>query len=146
MYEANDPQQQQPISLPVPPPPAPLPPSVGALPTAVPTLGYALPGSIEPYASARGRANWAVGILTAWIVVSLLSLLSGYWQLGLLHRIEAGDEIMQEEVSANDLREAAVSWVGVALYIASVVVFLMWLHRARKNLEPLGALARILHQ
>jgi hypothetical protein len=134
VYEINDPRQQ-PISA----PPPPLPP-IAALPHAVPTLGYALPGSIEPFSSARSRANWVVGLLTAWILVNLLSLLSGYWQLGLLHRIEAGDELTQEEVSANDLREAAVSWVAVAVYLATVVAFLMWLHRARKNLEPLGAL------
>jgi hypothetical protein len=109
---------------------------------APPALGYAMPGAvqIQPYRSARPRANWVVGLLAFWIVLGLISLLSSFMQLQLLNRVEAGEEISTEEANANDTREAVIGIAQIGLYVATVVVYLMWLHRARKNLEPLGAL------
>lgn len=123
----SDQLQQYPAS----PPPAPPAPPL--------SLSYALPGAIHPYVSPRARANWTVGLLAVWVVLTTISLVSSVWQLQLLNRMEAEEEVTQEEISANDLRESAIGLAQLPLYFATVVVYLMWLFRVRKNLEPLGA-------
>jgi hypothetical protein len=125
MYEVNE------------PPPSPSMPPPVAPPAQV--LTYALPGSITPFLPPRPRANMAIAFLGAWLIVSLVSMLSSYWQLELLQRVEGGATVTQEEANGNDRRETLVGVVAIVVYIAIVVFFLRWLHLARKNLDSLGA-------
>jgi hypothetical protein len=103
----------------------------------------------EPYRSAGTLARVVTLLLVAYIVAALLSIGSGYMQLGLLERAggghtdfesvtEAHEPISDEEAEANDLRELVVGLLLLAVFLFNVVAFLIWLHRAYSNLTALG--------
>jgi hypothetical protein len=105
----------------------------------------------EPYRSARTLARVVVLLLAAYVVAALLSMGSGYLQLRLLERAGGGhtevesiieghadEQITDAEAEANDQREAVTALLLVAVFVANVVVFLLWLHRSYSNLPALG--------
>ena len=94
--------------------------------------------STIPYRSGHWRARVTIILLAATIVLSLVNVISGYLQINLLSDAVAGVEISEERVTLNDLREMAVALLSVLVYIATVVAFSMWIHRAYSNLPALG--------
>ncbi len=100
---------------------------------------YARPLGGSPYQSPRTRANWTVGLLVATCVVSGFVLLSMLEVLGMARQVVAG-----QYVSDADWNEAISNVDGLlalsfALLIATATAFLLWVHRASKNLVSLGA-------
>ena len=100
---------------------------------------YARPLGGSPYQSPRTRANWTVGLLVATCVVSGFVLLSMLDVLGMARQVVAG-----QYVSDADWNEAISNVDGLlalsfALLIATATAFLLWVHRASKNLVSLGA-------
>src|SRR5204863_10134970 len=49
------------------------------------------------------------------------------------------DEIFDDEVDGNDLRQAVVSFASFGLRLLTVVVFAIWIVRAQRNVRALGA-------
>ena len=100
---------------------------------------YARPLGGSPYQSPRTRANWTVGLLVATCVVSGFVLLSMLDVLGMARQVVAG-----QYVSDADWNEAISNVDGLlalsfALLIATATAFLLWVHRASKNLVSLEA-------
>ncbi len=93
---------------------------------------------ISTYASAEGRGRWVSYLLTATIVVAVLSILSNYMQINLLSRAASGELIGDGEATANDNRQVVVSIAQFLLYFSTGILFLMWFHRAHRNLPSLG--------
>jgi amino acid transporter len=95
--------------------------------------------TIPQFISGRIRARRVVILFWVTIGLSLVSLLSNSSQVQLLRRIEAREAFTQDEATANDRRQQLIAIAEVAALVATVVTFLMWMHRAYKNLPALGS-------
>src|SRR5689334_7274535 len=91
-----------------------------------------------PFSSLDRSGRWTIGLLLAVVVLSVGSIMSELQQVDLLTRISTSDFTMSE-VTSNDSRQFAVLVAKLALLVATAVAFLIWFHRAHKNLPALGA-------
>ncbi|HEX6184113.1 MAG TPA: DUF4328 domain-containing protein [Pyrinomonadaceae bacterium] len=91
----------------------------------------------KPFVSAHGRAQVVVFLFLAYIAVSLFSVFSNLLQISFLSGALAGS-VSEEGAEMNDMRQAAVALIHIVVYIALAISFLLWLHRAAKNLPALG--------
>jgi hypothetical protein len=89
------------------------------------------------YQSPVRRKNWTIGFLIAGILLAVISLVVTNAEDELIDRLLAGERVSDSEIDDNDLLVLSVAMVGVVLYIATVVVFSMWIHRVSANLKPL---------
>ncbi len=94
--------------------------------------------STTPYRSGHLLAQVTVLLLAANVVLSLVTVVSDYFQVNLINEALAGVEISEERATMNDLRVRAVAILKFVTYIATVVAFLMWIHRAYSNIPALG--------
>lgn len=96
------------------------------------------PYQYRPYVSAHGRARIVVILLIVGAVISLLVIPSHLLDLYVLPFAD------DQEISDNPLGFLALALTGVlglatfAVYIATVIVFLMWLYRASNNVSAFG--------
>ncbi|MBN1910486.1 MAG: DUF4328 domain-containing protein [Pirellulales bacterium] len=90
-----------------------------------------------PYASASARAKWTNVIMAGILIASFLIIGSTLMQVSLLERMKVGNFDLSEPES-NDMRQQAIGIIRIVLGLASVVAFLMWFHRAHRNLPSLG--------
>lgn len=90
----------------------------------------------EPFRSGHTRAVAATFLLAASMVVTLLSAFAT------LAKIATGEPSSlpnaEGDVSIFDFVELGVGLIHIVVFIATVIVFCMWLHRAYKNLTALG--------
>jgi hypothetical protein len=93
----------------------------------------------KPYAPARLRALIAILLLAAGAATSVLSMIVSGALVGTLG--DAGDLNAPYEFgeSVPELLYVGVSLLQLLIFIATAVAFLMWLHRAYRNLPALGA-------
>lgn len=94
--------------------------------------------SSHPYVSAHGRARVVIFLFLAYVAVSLFSVVSNLLQISFLSDALAGGAVSEEGAEMNDLRQGAAAMLHLAVYLALAVTFLLWLHRASKNLPALG--------
>ncbi|MGY6649728.1 DUF4328 domain-containing protein [Wenyingzhuangia sp. IMCC45574] len=75
-----------------------------------------------------------------WVVIGLtvVGIVSSYFELDLLERLEAGEEIDNAVLLANDSRQMVIGLIESVMRIISIVVFLCWFRRAYGNLHRLG--------
>lgn len=96
------------------------------------------------YVSPRGRASLATIALGALIVISAVGIVSTFQEITLLQDIADGayanvsDAEFYAVADANDSRQAIVGLLYLAIYLVTVVVFLMWQYRVRKNADDIG--------
>lgn len=91
-----------------------------------------------PFVSGHGRAQVVVFLFLVFIAVAAFSVFSNALQLSFLSgAVEAGGA-SQEALEMNDTRQAAVGVIHLAVRLALVVAFLLWLHRASGNMAALG--------
>jgi hypothetical protein len=90
------------------------------------------------YFSPQFKGKLVIIALAVGILVDLVSVWSGWMEIGLLERIAIGS-FTEAEAEANDLRQSMIGIGQIAVYAATVVLFLFWIHRAHKNLAALGA-------
>jgi len=99
------------------------------------------------YVPCRRRAQWAMGFMLVLILLAAVAIVSGEMQAGLLDRfarVADGTEpydkqAIAAEAESNDLRQQVIGISQTALAVVMIVFFLRWVHRAHKNLRPLGA-------
>jgi hypothetical protein len=84
-------------------------------------------------------ANWVYGIFILLAILNVIAVISGYSQAELLNRAISGETITVAEATSNDSRQALIGFGQTALYIVVAVLFLIWIHRAYKNLTSLNA-------
>lgn len=75
-----------------------------------------------------------------WILTGLtvIGIVSGYFELEILKNAQQGEFISDEEANASDIRQMIIGLLQTGLYIASIVVFLNWFRRAYGNLHRIG--------
>lgn len=95
--------------------------------------------TIKPYESGHTRALLTSIFLGGGILLSLIGIISALMQIDLLTRALSGQGITSAEADANDAREMLIAVVQILNYIITVIFFLMWFHRAHRNLPALGA-------
>jgi Domain of unknown function (DUF4328) len=81
------------------------------------------------------RAKNAITLI--WIVLTLeiISLISEYFQYGLLQNAQNGIEISIEVADANDMRQRIIGILYLIALIVSAVTFIQWFRRAYYNLQ-----------
>ncbi len=103
----------------------------------LPYPDYAL--KTATFASGHARARIVVWLLTALIVVNLIHIGSEILQLNYLSRILTHEIVTRDERLSNAYRILGVAFLYFVIYIPTVILFLMWVHRAYKNLPALKA-------
>ena len=114
----------------------------GAPPPTTPAAGGLT--STTPYRSGHLRAQVAVFLLGVSIVTALFAPLVSYMQVAFPDALAGGD-VPDAEAGTGDTTTPVVGLLMVAaglsmiaVFIATVVAFAMWLHRAYANLPALG--------
>lgn len=105
-------------------------------PSDVPTLPSGPQGI---YRSPKARSTWALVLFAVHVLVIVISFASTVAEINLLQRMVDGEFVTQQELIANDDRQAAIGFMVLVAAIALVVAFSMWVHRASKNLRALNA-------
>ena len=98
-----------------------------------PPLGHG-----EPYRPLSRRAQIVTILLIIGIGATIVSIVSGAWERTLLEDVRDGELITQQQADDSDRRQLIVSLVDGTVYIAITVFFLLWFHRAYRNLPALG--------
>jgi hypothetical protein len=96
-------------------------------------------GEQKQFVSINRLTQWVFGIFVALAILNIIAVVSGYTQAELLNRAISGGIITTSEATANDSRQALIGFAQFALYIASGIVFFIWIHRAHRNLPSLYA-------
>jgi hypothetical protein len=91
------------------------------------------------FVSGHSRAQVAVGLLYANIALSALSLILSLVQIFILPGTQTADLIQLGELTWFDVLMVINGLLQFFVFIGAAVSFLMWLHRANRNLSPLGA-------
>lgn len=94
---------------------------------------------IPPYVSVTGRAQWAIILFIATIILALYGVISTYSQINLLNDIAAGRKIAMAQAQVNDSRQEIIAVIQIVIFVITGIFFLMWFYRAHKNLEALGS-------
>lgn len=87
-----------------------------------------------PFRSGHGRATSVVLLLAAGIAVYAVSALSTAVKI----LSGAAAQLPSEELTVFDLVDLGVGLINVVVFLATVVLFCMWLYRAYQNLPALG--------
>lgn len=81
------------------------------------------------------RARIAIVFLWIALALELVAGISDYLQLQFLHNVQNGIPVSAADADSNDQRQALIALVYLAVYITSLVFFIMWMRRAYYNLH-----------
>ena len=95
--------------------------------------------SAPPFRPARARTLLVALFLIANVVLSLIAIASDYLQIQIISDLMSGQEITLADAEANDSRQQMIGIAQLALFVVTAFFFLLWIHRAHKNLKALGA-------
>lgn len=88
----------------------------------------------DSYQPNQARAKAVTVLVGIGMMLDLIGVGVGWSQASLLSGMAAGQSYTNEEIQANDARVQLVAALSVLVYLSTVVIFLMWIHRAHKNL------------
>ena len=88
------------------------------------------------YVSAHARAQFAKALLLANVAVAAVSLLVNAYAAT---ASPASVTLGEEQINAAELMLGLVALAQLFVYLATIVVFIVWLHRAYKNVPAFGA-------
>ncbi|HEX8117701.1 MAG TPA: DUF4328 domain-containing protein, partial [Pyrinomonadaceae bacterium] len=92
----------------------------------------------EPFESAHTRATVVVVLFALYVVVALAAVAANVAQLALPPVVLAAAEEGGEQLTLGDLFQFIIALATLCVFVALVVAFCLWLHRAAKNLRALG--------
>lgn len=95
--------------------------------------------SDRPFASGHLRALLAITFLALGGAVNLLSLIVNVAMTGTLKGLDDPNSVYEFGESLTELLYVLVALLHLAIFVITAVLFLMWLHRAYRNLHALGA-------
>lgn len=95
-----------------------------------------------PYVSARARAMAACTLIVLVCVACAFLVLAYTNQLSLLQRVKDQERVTRKEAEANDNRIDMLDNSRSVLFVIAGVVYLVWIHRANRNLSSLGVARR----
>ncbi len=87
------------------------------------------------YAPLDGRLRAVKIVFCLLAGITLLAAISDVLEISLLNRLIAGEDVSDSQLTGNDTRQGIVGLIQFGVYVAAVVVFIRWLHRAYKNLD-----------
>jgi hypothetical protein len=90
------------------------------------------------FVSGRGRTQLVVIFLYAGIVVALIHLLFNFFRLVIIPQTTLGDLVVLGEENWVDTLQVLLSLLQFLIFLTTAVLFLMWIHRAYRNLSALG--------
>jgi len=93
------------------------------------------PYRLVKYKPIGDLANWVQAIFFISALVAAVSIISGFMQAQLLNDALDGKYITLSQATANDNREALIGWIQLGILIIGMIIFLIWVHRANKNLH-----------
>ncbi len=93
----------------------------------------------KPFESGHARALFVMIFLAAGILLDVVSIVSEFLQISLLSDAARGQNITTEAAELNDSRVVLIALVKFLNYIVTGIGFLIWFHRAHRNLPALGA-------
>ena len=126
----------------------PAPPTGGAqtggpvLPPIAPSVSAPSGSATVPvgrFISPRPRAGLALFFLIAMVALSVAWLWDRYLDLQMYRRVQANEEVTEQQLEASDARGPWIAVPFIAASLGSVIAFLVWEYRAYKNLRVLGA-------
>lgn len=94
---------------------------------------------VQGYVSLGRRASWAMWVLAAAVVLDAIAVGSDLSEWRLLERVEAGEAVSEQTLDANDSRQARIGLAQTGLFAVGGLFFILWFHRAYKNIAGLGA-------
>lgn len=100
-----------------------------------PARAVAVPPRYEPLG---GRAAAATAVFGLLLVLDAVAVGSSLLEVQLLDRIAAGETVSDAQLEANDRRQGMIGIGQFALFVACVVTFIRWLHRAYENMDSIG--------
>src|SRR5947207_1248546 len=92
----------------------------------------------ESYNSGRARALAVIGLLGAGLALDFVLLILHGLRIGALSSMEAQAEFYNESDSLVVSLENQLGAIRSLLFIATAVVFLLWLYRVYSNLRVFG--------
>jgi len=99
----------------------------------------AVPRAVPDYRSLRTPAT-VVYVFTAIVLTcTVAAIVSGFFEVSLLGRIDDGELVTTSETDNNDLRVALIAVLQSLAYLATGIAFIVWFYRAHVNLRALGA-------
>ncbi|HWM12228.1 MAG TPA: DUF4328 domain-containing protein [Solirubrobacteraceae bacterium] len=87
----------------------------------------------EHYIPLRGRVQAVTIVFVLMALLCAAAVWSGWLEAQLMDRLIAGEEVTDADATANDDRQALVGLIQFAVWIASAVVFIRWMHGAYRN-------------
>jgi len=84
------------------------------------------------------RANAVKIIFYMMMAMDIISVYSNILQYMLLKAGQEGGSITPEAAEVNDTRQQVIAVIMLALIIATIISFIMWFHRAYKNLHAMN--------
>jgi hypothetical protein len=94
---------------------------------------------VTPFESASSRFKLVTFLFTVCIFLDLVSMVSTYAQIELISGVREGRSVTTEAAEANDSRQHAIGVVQIVILTITSIFFLVWVHRAYRNLSALGA-------
>jgi hypothetical protein len=89
--------------------------------------------------SEHTRSRIVLFLLFTSIAMAVVGVWSGFKQHQLLEAIGAGVQLAPGQAEANDSRQQAIAMVQIAVLLGTMVIWLMWQHRAYSNLKLVGS-------
>ncbi len=80
-------------------------------------------------------SSWVQAIFFISALVAAVSIVSGFMQASLINDALNGRYITLAQATANDDREALIGWIAFGVFLFCAIMFLIWVHRANKNLH-----------
>lgn len=96
----------------------------------------------HPFKSGTTRAQWTKYLLSAGIAVSVVNVITDLFVIRKLSNAAGSlsmDEYQEMGIDLVDFAELGSGLATVVVNISTIVLFLMWFHRAYSNLKALGA-------
>src|SRR5512147_172804 len=97
-------------------------------------LSEIAPHVAPPPSSIRGRSIAAASAMVATCLFSVLAGLAAASRLHLAEQLQAGIPVSQDAAQASDWFVRTTALLGMGLGLITATLFLIWFHRAHRNL------------
>lgn len=87
------------------------------------------------FRSVSGLRRWVVILLALGVLIDCAAVVSSLAERDLLGRLES---VTDAEADQNDSRQLAIGVAQIATLLVTAIIFLIWFHRAYKNLLAFG--------
>ncbi len=101
--------------------------------------GAGIRREVIPFESGHRRARWTIWLLALGMFLDVAGMASTYSQVQMLEGVEQGRAVAPGEAESNDMRQGLIGIAQFGVLVGTAIAFLMWFHRAHRNLPALGS-------